>query len=171
MSIDQGAHDPGADAALVEFAAKGRMTLFPANDAMLRIGDLEQLYELRERDGRFELTLQQGGAAPRLLMSSTSLAAVRRYLLRSIGVTVRATLGMRRVALPFDRTALPDGFVLRDDAELAWSEQGDAVSARFRAGSAGERDAVQFARYADASERTLIDALLDADGGSMFPTA
>ena len=171
---------PAGDPDLLDFASKGRIAVLPANDAMLRIGDVEQLYELRQRDTRFELTRQQRSAAPLLLISSTSLEAVRRYLLRSLAVTVRAELRLPRVTLPFDRGALPDGFVLGEAVdtdggangiELAWIEGGETVAARFRPGSAGERDAVQFAGYADASERALIDSLLEPSGRPLFATA
>ncbi|GAA1811057.1 Imm61 family immunity protein [Agromyces neolithicus] len=177
-----------ADAELLAFAAKGRITVFSPDDAMLRIGDMEQLYELRQHGERFELTRQQRSPAPMLLMSSTSLEAVRRFLLRVLGVTVRAELRLPRLALAFDPAALPDGFVLSNavDAdtvsgadtvsdlngiELVWTERGEAMSARFRPGSAGERDAVQFAGYATASERTLIESLLEPSGRPLFATA
>ena len=169
-----------SDAELIEFAAKGRMTVFPANQALLRLGDMEQLYELRQRDTRFELSRQQRSAPPLLLVSSTSLDVVRRYLLRSLGVTVRAELRLPRVTLPFDPAALPDGFAIADardtdtDAngiELTWTEHGEAITARFRPGSAGERDAVQFAGYADASERAIIESLLAPSGRPLFATA
>ncbi len=53
-----------SDAELIEFAAKGRIAVFPANEAILRLGDMEQLYELRQRDVRFELTRQHRSADP-----------------------------------------------------------------------------------------------------------
>ena len=169
-----------SDAELIEFAAKGRMTVFPANQALLRLGDMEQLYELRQRDGRFELTRRGGSADPLALMSSTSLEAVRRYLLRSLGVTVRAELRLPRVTLPFDPAALPDGFAIADardtdtganGIELTWTEHGEPIAARFRPGSVGERDAVQFAGYADASEHALVESLLEPSGRPLFSTA
>ncbi len=104
---------------------------------------------------------------------------MRRYLLRSLGVTVRAELRLPRVTLPFDPAALPDGFVIadarrrqrRERHRARWTEHGETIAARFRPGSAGERDAVQFAGYADASERALIESLLEPSGRPLFATA
>ena len=42
------------DARLLEFADRGRMTAFPDDRSVLRVGDMETLFAILERDGRFE---------------------------------------------------------------------------------------------------------------------
>ena len=161
------------DAELVAFAAKGRIVPFPSRDAVLRIGDMEVLDEIFERDGRYVLLQTNRSAPPRWIMSSESLAVVRAYLIRAIGVNVRAHLRLRRVVLPIVSSALPAGFTLDDSGsagvELAWVDhEGAPRSARFYAASTGAHEAVKLAQYVHASERELIAALLDPSGRPLF---
>jgi hypothetical protein len=165
--------DPASDdAELVAFARQGRIVPFPSRDAVLRIGDMELLYEIFERGGRYELTLTERSAAPRWIMSSESLAVVRAYLIKAIGVNVRAHLRLRRVVLPIVSSALPAGFTLDETdsagVELSWVDDGVPRSARFRAGGSGVRDAVQLAHYVPAPEHELIEALLHPSGRPLF---
>ena len=152
------------DARLLAFAERGRMTSFPDDRSVLRVGDMETLFAVLERDGRFELELSDRSGAPRVLMSSESLDLVRRYLLLVIGETVRAQLRLPPLPTPSATDAPPEGFILDDDGAgitLRWSDPAGGHSAWFRRGIAGAQNAVQFARVVGASEAQLIDAMLE----------
>ncbi|MDQ0893257.1 Imm61 family immunity protein [Agromyces ramosus] len=165
--------DPaGDDAELIAFAAKGRIITFPPRDAVLRIGNMELLYEIVEGGDRYELQKTERSAAPLLIVSSESLSVVRSNLIQLIGVSVRAHLRLRPVALPTASSDLPAGFSLDEAAssgvELAWVDDGVRRSARFRAGGGGTSAAVMLAHYVRASESELIAALLDPGGRPLF---
>ena len=152
------------DARLLAFAERGRMTSFPDDRSVLRVGDMETLFAILERDGRFELELSDRSSTPRVLMSSESLDLVRRYLLLVIGETVRAQLRLAPLPTPGAADAPPEGFALEDDAAgitVRWSDAAGRRSAWFRPGLAGAQNAVQFARLVGASEADLIDAMLE----------
>jgi hypothetical protein len=159
--------DLEANAALLAFAAKGRIASAPPGDAVIRLSDMETAYTIFERAGRSELETRNRSSAPYVIMSSESLSSVRRYLALRLGVSVRAELRLPRIALP---SSLPEGFEL-DHGEgggagvvLRWDEDGEHRSARFLHGSTGIYEAVRFAHVARISEQELIDALLSPRG-------
>jgi hypothetical protein len=159
--------DVDADAALLAFAAKGRIASAPPKDAVIRLSDMETADTIFERNGRFELETRNRSSAPRVIMSSESLESVRRYLVLTLGVNVRAQLRLPSTSLPTEVSDLPDGFELDDGGEqvvLRWDADGDRRSARFPRNRTGMREAVSFAHVARMSEHDLIDALLSPQG-------
>ena len=162
------------DARLLAFAERGRMTSFPDDRSVLRVGDMETLFAILERDGRFELELSDRSSAPRVLMSSESLDLVRRYLLLVIGETVRAQLRLPPLPTPSATDAPPAGFAIDDDGAgitLRWSDAAGGRSAWFRRGIAGAQNAVQFARVVGASEADLIEAMLEPGASALLSGA
>ena len=156
--------DPNA--ALLAFAAKGRIASAPPKGAVIRLSDTETAHTITERAGGYDLESRNRSSAPYVIMSSESLEAVRRYLASRLGVNVRAELRLPRTVLPSGVSDLPDGFDL-DDGEgdgaqvmLRWDEHGEHRSARFPHGSTGVYEAARFAQIARMPERELIDALL-----------
>lgn len=159
--------DVDADAALLAFAAKGRIASAPPKDAVIRLSDMETADTIFERHGRFELETRNRSSAPRVIMSSESLESVRRYLVLTLGVNVRAQLRLPATALPTEVSDLPEGFELDDSGEqvvLQWDADGDRRSARFPQNRTGMREAVSFAHVARMAEQELIDALLSPRG-------
>jgi hypothetical protein len=159
------------DARLLEFAERGRMTSFPDDRSVLRVGDMETLFAILERDGRFELESSDRSSTPRVLMSSESLDLVRRYLLLVIGETVRAQLRLPPLPTSSAADASPAGFTLDDDGAgitLRWSDAAGDRSAWFRRGIAGAQNAVQFARVVGASEADLIEAMLEPGASALL---
>ncbi|MGW9630833.1 Imm61 family immunity protein [Agromyces sp. NPDC055520] len=160
------------DSELFAFAKLGRVVPFPAGDALLCMGDMEVRYELHARDGRYELQRRERSGPAGVVVSSADLGVVRRVLIQHIGINVRARQGLRRVVLPIAERALRPGFVLDEGvdgrSELHWTEQGEARSASFPAGSRGSQQAVKLSRYAAASEHDLIASLLDVAGSPLF---
>jgi hypothetical protein len=161
--------DVDADAALLAFAAKGRIASAPPKDAVIRLSDMETADAIFERNGRYELETRNRSSAPRVIMSSESLESVRRYLVLTLGVNVRAQLRLPSTALPSEVSDLPEGFELDDSGEqvvLQWDADadGDHRSARFPRNRSGMREAVSFAHVARMSEHELIDALLSPRG-------
>jgi len=159
------------DARLLAFAERGRMTAFPDDRSELRVGDMETLFSIVERDGRFELELSDRSSTPRVLMSSESLDLVRRYLLLVVGETVRAQLRLPPLPTPSATDAPPAGFALDDDGAgitLRWTDAAGGRSAWFRRGIAGAQNAVQFARVVGASEADLIEAMLEPDASTLL---
>ncbi len=160
--------DADPNAALLAFAAKGRIASAPPKDAIIRLSDMETAHTILQRDERYELETRNRSSAPRVIMSSESLEAVRRYLALRLGVDVRAELRLPRTALPSGVSDLPDGFELDsgDGSEvvLRWDEGGERRSARFQHGSTGVYEAVRFAQIARVPEQELIDGLLSPRG-------
>ena len=162
------------DARLLAFAERGRMTAFPDDRSELRVGDMETLFAILERDGRFELELSDRNSAPGVLMSSGSLDLVRRYLLLVVGETVRAQLRLPPLPTPSATDAPPAGFALDDDGAgitLRWTDAAGGRSAWFRRGIAGAQNAVQFARVVGASEADLIEAMLEPGASALLSGA
>jgi len=162
------------DARLLAFAERGRMTSFPDDRSVIRVGDMETLFAIVERDGRFELELSDRSSTPRVLMSSESLDLVRRYLLLVVGETVRAQLRLPPLPTPSATDAPPAGFALDDDGAgitLRWTDAAGRRSAWFRRGIAGAQNAVQFARVVGASEADLIEAMLEPGASALLSAA
>ncbi|MFI0793348.1 hypothetical protein ACH4OY_11710 [Micromonospora rubida] len=146
------------DDRLRAFGKPARVTVWPARDALLQVGDAETLLRIVERDGRFVVEKQDRGGAWRPQMSTGSLAVARRYVIGEIGVRVRAFVerGHRR---PSPDEPLRDGFTLTDLGSaglvLSWREASGEWSASFPPGSWRDK-AVRFARYAELSEESIM---------------
>ncbi|CAM3248115.1 hypothetical protein STSO111631_09620 [Stackebrandtia soli] len=147
-----------ADAQLATFAEKGRYTSFPKVDAVLNFGDMELLFTVVERAGRFELGKSDRGSRPRLLIASDDLDVVRRFLVAVLGDGVRAQARLPRLVLRSPTDPMRAGFSLTEvDAELvlSWSDNGRR-SARFPNSLGGKSEALRFAMIADRSEEAIM---------------
>ncbi|WP_127794259.1 Imm61 family immunity protein [Agromyces sp. LHK192] len=169
------------DAALLAFAASGRIAPFPVAGALLCLGDMEVRFEIVARDGEYDLLRQERSGPKRLVLSSSELATVRKALVVRIAVNVRARRGQRRVAGPAGSASLADGFELAehpagDDlparVELRWTaSDGGAASATFPAQPDGHGAAIRLSRYVLATESELIESLSDPSGRPLFTVA
>ncbi|WP_433341873.1 hypothetical protein [Micromonospora sp. CA-111912] len=146
------------DDRLRAFGEPARVTVWPARDALLQVGDAEILLRIVERDGGFVVEKRDRGGAWRPQMSAGSLTVARRYVIGEIGGRVRAFVerGQRG---PSPDEPLRDGFTLTDlgpsGLVLSWREASGERSARFPPGP-WRGKAVRFARYADLSEESIV---------------
>ncbi|WP_405108366.1 hypothetical protein OG559_26205 [Micromonospora sp. NBC_01405] len=146
------------DDRLRAFGRPARITVWPAGDALLQVGNAETLLRIVERDGCFAVEKQDRGGAWHPQMSAGSLAVARRYVIGEIGSWVRAFVerGQRG---PSPDEPLRDGFTLTDlgpsGLVLSWREASGERSARFPPGR-WRGKAVRFARYADLSEESIV---------------
>lgn len=166
MSIDGEVVDP-----IVAYAAAGRVVVFPSRDAVLRIGDMEVLYEMRERDGGFELTRRSRSEVPRMLVASADPDVIRKFLLMRICVHVRAAQRLRPIRFPGSPAALPSGFELAETdggQELRWEVDGAPRNARFPAGSTAAAEAAAFTSVVRHDEAAIIASLEDPGGRPLF---
>lgn len=152
------------DPELVAFAERARMVPLPARAGFIaRFSDMELIDAVAERDGEFVLETSERGGVARPVVSSASLALVRRELVIRLGSAVRHRARLPRFDLPSSPDALPDGFELTDhgdQADLRWEQSAEPLQARFH-GRAGARDAVVFAQLARLPEAELMAAYLD----------
>lgn len=155
-----GLHDPE----LIAFAERARMVPLPPRAGVIaRFSDMEVIDAIAERDGEFVLETSERGGKAWPVVSSASLAPVRRELVIRLGQAVRHRARLPRFDLPTTPDALPDGFELTDHgdhADLRWEQGGETLSARFH-GRSGARDAVVFAQLARLPEADLMAAYLD----------
>ncbi|MCD5346231.1 Imm61 family immunity protein [Agromyces sp. H3Y2-19a] len=156
---------------IVDYAADGRVVTFPSADAVLSIGDMEILYEIRAREGGFELTRQARNEVPRLLVSSSEMGLVRKYLLMLLSVHVRSHLRQRPIRFPGSPESLPAGFDLETgEAEqtLRWVSDGEPHAAIFPPGSTAASEAAKFTSVARRTEEEIIASLEHPGGRPLF---
>ena len=146
------------DDQLRAFGEPGRVTVWPAPDALLCMGDAETLLRIVEQDGGYAVQKKDRGGAWCPQATTGALDTARRYLIWEIGDWVEA---VRRAPAPaLGAEPVRAGFALVDlganGLELRWTESGEQRWIRFP-NSRWRRTASRFARYADAAEDVIAD--------------
>ena len=166
MTDEMEASDP-----IIEYAATGRIVTFPTRDAVLSIGNMEILNEIREGDHGFELTYQSRNDTPRVLIASPDLEVVRKYLLTQLCIDVRYQRRLRAIRFPGSPGSLPEGFMLDETVDgwvLRWGADGEPCVAIFPQGSRAESEAAKFTSVARHSEEEIIASLEHPGGRPLF---